>query len=429
MKSVRVSGLRPLRTIPLLVVVALFASSCFYAQALRIDQQSGGTAVAPWCQGSPDLSSSQCLSVSAGLDLALAYAAPYRTLSDFTAAGATEVTIRPDGIGVPFALPGCCGSFKPAAPSLLLYDGTDGQSRLVGVGWGVDGGEPNGFAGSLDQWTEVDGRWFLTAWIVRGYLNDPNVFASSHPCLVAGAVYTDTSSPCFVASHTRDLEILVTNDDGIGAEGIDELVEELRVVPGVNVTVVAPAVNQSGSGDSTTPGGVTAEPGATASGYVGTAVDGTPGDSVLYAFNSMGLVPDLVISGINEGQNMGPIIPLSGTVGAALWASRLQIPAIATSQGGGATPDFPAGAAATLELLEQFRLGEILDDVSLVTNINTPTCVAGTLRGTVETVVATSLDGRSYVLQDCTSTVPVGSLADDVDAFNNGFIGITEVPS
>ena len=143
----------------------------------------------------------------------------------------------------------------------------------------------------------------------------------------------------------------------------------------------------------------------------------------------MGLAPDLVISGINEGQNMGPIIPLSGTVGAAKWASRGWVPSIATSQGGGAPADFGAGAEATLEVLEQFRLGEIMNDVSLVTNINIPTCAAGAIRGTVDTVVASSLAGRNYLLQDCTSTLPVENVIDDIDAFNNGFVGITRVPS
>ena len=413
----------------MVTVVAVVASSCYFPFAWRVDKATGGTEVAPWCQGATDLSAQDCLTMSANFDLALDYAGDYRSLGDFVAAGATEVTARPVDVGVPFALPGCCDSFDPARPSLLLYDGTAASSRLVGVGWGVDGAEPAGFAGDLDVWTDVDGRWFLAAWIVRGYLNHPNVFAPAHPCLVSGVDYSSTSSPCFVASHTRDLEILVTNDDGIGAAGIDELVEALRLVPGVNVTVVAPAVNQSGTGDSTTPGGATAAPGATASGYPGTAVNGTPGDSIFHALGVMGLAPDLVISGINEGQNMGPIIPLSGTVGAAKWASRGWVPAIATSQGGGAPADFAAGAEATLEVLEQFRLGEVMNEVSLVTNINTPTCAAGAIRGTVDTVVASSLAGRNYLLQDCTSTLPIENVIDDIDAFNNGFVGITQVPS
>jgi 5'/3'-nucleotidase len=420
---------RRTRLVPLLVVIAIVASSCYFPRALRVSNQSGGAAVASWCRGTPDLSASDCLSLSFDFDLALAFAAPYRALSDFVAAGATEVTSRPAGIGVPYALPGVGGSFDPSIPSLLLYDGTSASSRLVGVGWAVDGSEPAGFPGDRDVWSEISGRWFLPAWIVRGYLNDPNVFAASHPCLAAGAIYTDTASACFTASNTVDLEILVTNDDGIGAGGIDALVEALLLVPGVNVTVVAPAVNQSGTGDSTTPGGVTAVAGTTASGYAGTAVDGTPGDSVLYALDDLSLAPDLLISGINSGQNMGPIIPISGTVGAAKWASRQWVPAIATSQGLAAAPDYPAGVAATLELVEKFRLGEILTDLDVVTNVNIPTCATGAVRGTVDTVVAPSLAGRNYLLQDCTSTAPIGGIFDDIDAFNNGFVGITQVPS
>ncbi|MEZ5244610.1 MAG: 5'/3'-nucleotidase SurE [Acidimicrobiales bacterium] len=429
MNDNRGTRLSRIKVLAMVAVIAVLASSCYFPFAWRVDTATGGAEVAPWCQGGTDLSAEDCLTMSAYFDLALDYAADFRSLGDFVAAGATEVAGRPADIGVPFALPGCCTSFDPATPSLLLYDGTAPSSRLVGVGWGVDGAEPAGFAGDLDVWTDVNGRWFLTAWIVRGYLNHPNVFAPAHPCLVPGVDYTSTSSACFLASHTRDLEILVTNDDGIGADGIDELVEALRLVPGVHVTVVAPAVNQSGTGDSTTPGGATAAPGTTASGYPGTAVNGTPGDSVLYALGAMGLAPDLVISGINEGQNMGPIIPLSGTVGAAKWASRGWVPAIATSQGTGTPVDFAAGADATLEVLEQFRLGEIMNDVSVVTNINIPTCPSGVIRGTVDTVVASSLAGRNYLLQDCTSTLPIENVIDDIDAFNNGFIGITEVPS
>lgn len=414
-----------------LLALALVATSCYFPTQYRIDQASGGADVASWCQGPTDLSSADCAMVSASFDLAIDYAAPYRTLSDFTAAGATAVSPSPAGIGSAYALPGCCGSFDSTEPSILLYESADPGARLVGLAWGVDGAEPAGFPGDLDQWTNVSGRWFLSAWVIRGYLNTPDVFAASHPCLATGAVYTSTSSPCFLASHTEDLEVLVTNDDGIGAEGIDALVEGLIATPGISVTVVAPAVNQSGTGDSTTPGGATGAPGATASGYPGTAVDGTPGDSVIYALSQQGLAPDLVVSGINEGQNMGPIIPFSGTVGAAKWGSRTWIPAIATSQGNLADvdPDFDAGVDATLELVEAFRLGEILNDVGTVVNVNTPTCVAGSVRGTVETVPAASLTGRDYFGADCESTTPIGDIFDDVDAMNNGFVGVVEVDS
>jgi 5'-nucleotidase len=76
------------------------------------------------------------------------------------------------------------------------------------------------------------------------------------------------------------LEILVTNDDGIGAVGIDVLVTALTELDDVEVHVVAPAEEQSGTSDRTTPGGATYADGETKGGVEGTAVDGFPADTI-----------------------------------------------------------------------------------------------------------------------------------------------------
>ena len=68
----------------------------------------------------------------------------------------------------------------------------------------------------------------------------------------AAAETTTTTAPA------ETLDILVSNDDGFDAEGIDAVVEALIALPDTNVTVVAPAENQSGSGGNTTPGELTA---------------------------------------------------------------------------------------------------------------------------------------------------------------------------
>ena len=86
-----------------------------------------------------------------------------------------------------------------------------------------------------------------------------------------------------VAAET--LDILVSNDDGYDAEGIDAVVEALIALPDTNVTVVAPAENQSGSGGNTTPGELTATDEETLSGYPVTAVQGFPADAVKRAGN------------------------------------------------------------------------------------------------------------------------------------------------
>lgn len=90
------------------------------------------------------------------------------------------------------------------------------------------------------------------------------------------------------AQDVDPLVILVSNDDGIGADGIGALVEALRARPDTTLVVSAPATNQSGKGDSTTPGGAPGAPEATESGFAGTAVAGTPADSVQYALDNPG---------------------------------------------------------------------------------------------------------------------------------------------
>ena len=141
------------------------------------------------------------------------------------------------------------------------------------------------------------------------------------------------------------LQVLITNDDGVSAEGIDALVEAVRKLPRVKVTVVAPATNQSGTSDKTTPGTLVPEPTLTISGYPALAVPGFPADSVIAALAGADPTkPDVVLSGINQGQNLGALSDVSGTVGAARTAARHGIPALAVSQGTGSPPDYAAGA-------------------------------------------------------------------------------------
>ena len=125
------------------------------------------------------------------------------------------------------------------------------------------------------------------------------------------------------------LRILVTNDDGVKAEGIDAVVEALRQDPNNEITVSAPAENQSGRGDQRreTPPPIEGADSTTLSGYPATAVNGYPADSVVYALDNLypNEPPHVVLSGINEGQNVGNIMGLlsqvSGTVGAAKTAA------------------------------------------------------------------------------------------------------------
>jgi 5'-nucleotidase len=230
------------------------------------------------------------------------------------------------------------------------------------------------------------------------------------------------------------LRIMVTNDDGYAAEGIDVLVEALRKVPGVKVTVIAPADDKTGAGSSTTPGSLAATPGETASGYRATAVAGFPADTVIFAVEQGGMPkpPHVVISGINTGQNLGAAVEASGTVGAAKAAAARGIPALAVSQGvrPDAEPDYEAGATRAVRWLKQHRKaltptkGKKVE--VLLENLNVPSCTTGKVRGLVEVPVAGAGVAGAGDAQDCTSTLT--NPANDIEALKNGYAALSELP-
>jgi 5'/3'-nucleotidase len=235
-----------------------------------------------------------------------------------------------------------------------------------------------------------------------------------------------TTTTAASGAASGPLSIVVTNDDGFGAAGINALVSALTAMDGVEVTVVAPATQQSGTGGSTTAGALTTSAQTLQSGYAATAVAGFPADTIRVAFDDMGLEPDLVISGINEGQNLGPVVDLSGTVGAARAAVRQGVPALAVSQGVGQAYDYEVAAQLVVDWINENRdalaAGEVPADVVL--NLNVPSCDTGEVRGTLEVDSATT--GDALAASDCSSTAD--GLTDDVTGFANGFATLTQVP-
>src|SRR3954467_10600050 len=103
------------------------------------------------------------------------------------------------------------------------------------------------------------------------------------------------------------MRVLLTNDDGIHAAGLNELRRALLDVPGVELAVVAPAANQSATARSiTTRRPLEVEEFEFEDGSVGYAADGTPVDCVrLAALGLVGEQPELIVSGINHGSNLG----------------------------------------------------------------------------------------------------------------------------
>src|SRR5918999_1567691 len=167
------------------------------------------------------------------------------------------------------------------------------------------------------------------------------------------------------------LRVLLTNDDGIHAEGIQALRRALAALDDLVLAVIAPDANMSATARSITtrrPLWITRVP--FDDGTVGYSCDGTPVDCVRLA--QLGLVsgfePDLVVAGINHGSNLGDDITYSGTVAAALEGIVLGIPGIAVSQQSlaremdfrlGREFDFETAAAFTAQIVDR------LDDVPL----------------------------------------------------------------
>jgi 5'-nucleotidase len=169
------------------------------------------------------------------------------------------------------------------------------------------------------------------------------------------------------------MKVLLTNDDGITATGLQVLRRALLEVPDMELAVIAPDSNRSATARSITyrqP--ITVEEVEFGDGTSGFATSGTPVDCVRFA--ALGLIelePELIVSGINHGANMGDDITYSGTVAAALEGIVLGLPAIAVSQQyEEGEMDFDQVAAFVARMVEE------LEDVPMpegtLLNVNSP---------------------------------------------------------
>ena len=179
------------------------------------------------------------------------------------------------------------------------------------------------------------------------------------------------------------VRVLLTNDDGIAAEGLQSLRRALlEQVPGIDLVVVAPDGNRSAMARSiTTRRPLAVEEVPFEDGTVGYATDGTPVDCVRLAMLGIRAdwQPDFVVSGINHGSNIGDDISYSGTVAAAIEGILLGLPAVAASQQSlGREMDFLPDATFSFEKSAPFvaRLVADLESVPLppatLLNVNFP---------------------------------------------------------
>ncbi len=180
--------------------------------------------------------------------------------------------------------------------------------------------------------------------------------------------------------HDRHMKILLCNDDGIHAKGINVLYETLSATD--ELVVVAPDAERSAAGHAITiydP--IRTMPVERDNGLTGIAVDGTPADCIKLAcsFLYKDAPPDLVVSGINLGSNTGVSVLYSGTVSAASEAAVLGIPAVALSLCTWQNPNWETAAEVTRLVLSKVRKNPLPKDTLL--NVNIPNLPFDEIKG------------------------------------------------
>ncbi len=194
------------------------------------------------------------------------------------------------------------------------------------------------------------------------------------------------------------MKILVSNDDGYLATGINVLTAALEQV--ADVVVVAPDRNRSAASNSLT---LSTPLRVSEFGPNRYKVDGTPSDCVHLALTGLlDYEPDLVVSGINHGANLGDDVIYSGTVAAAMEGRFLGLPTIAVSLVGRKLQHFDTAAAVAAELVQKIERAPLASDVVL--NVNVPNVSADDLAG----VRATRLGFRHKSEQILKDTDPYG---------------------
>jgi 5'-nucleotidase len=226
--------------------------------------------------------------------------------------------------------------------------------------------------------------------------------------------------------------ILVTNDDGYFSEGIAALTEALEAIG--EVYVVAPASEQSATSHSLT---LTRPLRVRQLGERRFNVDGTPTDCVVLALTIIlkDTPPDIVVSGINHGANLGDDVSYSGTVAGALEGSILGLPAIAVSMTQREERDFSHAARLTARLAQKV-LQEGLP-TGTVLNVNVPPGEPRGVRWTqqglrgAQTHIVEGVDprGKAYYWIGTQIYSPEVDPASDYAAVKEGLVSITPLRS
>ena len=226
------------------------------------------------------------------------------------------------------------------------------------------------------------------------------------------------------------MHILLSNDDGYQAPGLKALLESTKEHG--EITVVAPDENKSGASGSLTLSKVLT---VKASGERCFAVDGTPVDCVHIGLN--GLLdnePDMVISGINSGSNLGDDVLYSGTVGAALEGRRLAYPGVAVSLVGSEPKHYWTAGQVASAIVSELKVNPLPSRTIL--NVNVPDRPLEDLHGYKITRLGYRARSHPVIRLNASDDYrqyrigTIGSAADcgpgtDFSAVNEGYVSIT----
>lgn len=192
------------------------------------------------------------------------------------------------------------------------------------------------------------------------------------------------------------MHILMSNDDGVTAEGLSCLEKALSKI--ARVTVIAPDQNRSGVSS-----GISLETPLrvrkTIMGYY--QLNGTPADCVKLALSGfLDEEPDMVVSGINAGANLGDDVWYSGTVGAAMEGRYLKLPSIAVSSIGehGSDMHYETAASVVVDLVQKLQQQPM--EPGLILNVNVPSVPLVQLNG-----VKICRQGHRYFSEPLQATV------------------------
>jgi 5'-nucleotidase len=242
---------------------------------------------------------------------------------------------------------------------------------------------------------------------------------------------------CFFASFcyevaAQNYRILVTNDDGVDSPLLHTLVAELTLIADVEIVVVAPDRNQSGSSQSSIGGPLVVtkvDLEGVAEAY---SVSGRPADAVRFAVVQLDSEQsfDLVISGINRGANVGNVSHLSGTVGAAMEGLYHGIPAIAVSQELSGV-DTEASARFVSQIVKRYRSMTPLQGVVIAINIPSGELQGVAVRGMGDSYLKTDSyslnqeNGEEPYFEPERIRVESVNPSTDTYAYQQGYISVT----